>query len=371
MDAPELAATRLAVLELTVVVPCYNERANVAQLAARLDAALHGVRWEAIFVDDSSPDGTAQAVRALSRADPRIRCILRVGRRGLAGAVIEGALAAQGECVAVIDGDLQHDETRLPAMLEALRQGADLAVGSRYMDGGDSAGLGGEWRRRLSGLGTRAARRLLKLPLTDPLSGFFMLRRETFERLAPRLTGEGFKILVDLVMSARGGLEVREIPVRFHEREAGDSKLDVLVLLQFSGLLLDKALGGRVPLRFVSFALVGLVGVAVHLAALQVGRAAGAAFGPSQVMATLAAMLANFQLNNIVTYRTCRLRGRALWNGFGVFVCVCGIGAAADIGVARMLYAAHGGWNPSAVLGAAIGVVWNYAVSATLVWRRR
>jgi dolichol-phosphate mannosyltransferase len=386
MDAPELAATRLAVPglavpelavpeltvpELTVVVPCYNERANVAQMAARLEAALHGVRWEAIFVDDSSPDGTAQAVRALSRADPRIRCILRVGRRGLAGAVIEGALAAQGEVVAVIDGDLQHDETRLPAMLEALRAGADLAVGSRYMDGGDDSGLDGRWRRRLSGLGTRAARRLLRLPLTDPLSGFFMLRRETFERLAPRLTGEGFKILVDVVMSARGELVVREIPVRFHEREAGDSKLDVLVLLQFFGLLLDKALGGRVPLRFVSFAVVGLVGVAVHLAVLQVGRAAGAPFGPSQVAATLAAMLANFQLNNIVTYRNCRLRGRALWNGLAVFVCVCGVGAAADIGVARMLYAAHNGWNPSAVLGAAIGVVWNYAVSATLVWRRR
>jgi len=356
---------------LAVVIPCYNERPNVAPMVARLRLALAGLAWEAVFVDDDSPDGTAAAVRAIAVADPRIRCLRRIGRRGLASAVIEGALASSAGFIAVIDGDLQHDETRLPAMLAAVRAGADLAVGSRHVEGGDSAGLSGTWRRRISALGIRTAQAVLPVRLSDPMSGYFLLRRDLFERLAPRLTGSGFKILLDLLLSARTPLRVAEIPVRFQPRVAGDSKLDVLVLVQFFGLVLDKALGGMVPLRFVSFALVGLVGVGVHLLALQAGRASGLGFLAAEAAATLVAMLANFQLNNAVTYRGVRLRGPALWRGLALFVAVCGLGAAANIGVARMLYAAQGGWTPSAVLGAAIGVVWNYAVSATLVWRQR
>lgn len=366
---PDPAAAGLA--ELAVVIPCYNERANVAPMVARLRLALAGIEWEAVFVDDDSPDGTAAAVRAVAAADPRIRCIRRIGRRGLASAVIEGALSSSAPYVAVIDGDLQHDETRLRQMLAAVKAGADLAVGSRHVEGGDSAGLSGAWRHRISALGIRMARAVLPVPLSDPMSGYFLLRRDLFERLAPRLTGSGFKILLDLLLSARAPLRVAEVPVRFQPRVAGDSKLDVLVLVQFFGLVLDKALGGVVPLRFISFALVGLVGVGVHLAALELAWAAGLGFVPATVVATLVAMLANFQLNNAVTYRSVRLRGPALWRGLALFIAVCGLGAAANIGVARMLYAAQGGWTPSAVLGAAIGVVWNYAVSATLVWRQR
>ena len=356
---------------LTVVIPCFNERANVAPLVDRLRGVLAGVAWEAVFVDDDSPDGTAAAVRAIADDDPRIRCIRRIGRRGLSSAVIEGALSSSAEFIAVMDGDLQHDEGRLPDLLAAVQGGADLAVGSRYAAGGDSAGLAGAWRHRISALGIRAAQAVLPVRLTDPMSGFFLLRRTLFERLAPGLTGSGFKILLDLMLSVQGPLKVVEVPVQFQPRVAGDSKLDVLVLVQFFGLILDKALGGVVPLRFVSFALVGLVGVGVHLVALQAAWAAGLGFLPATVAATLVAMLANFQLNNAVTYRGVRLRGPALWRGLALFVAVCGLGAAANIGVARMLYAAQGGWTPAAVLGAAIGVVWNYAVSATLVWRQR
>jgi len=366
---PPAAAAGMPVL--AVVIPCYNERANVAPMVERLRLALAGLAWEAVFVDDDSPDGTAAAVRAIAATDPRIRCLRRIGRRGLASAVIEGAMASSAGFIAVIDGDLQHDETRLPAMLDAVRAGADLAVGSRHVEGGDSAGLSGAWRHRISALGIRTAQAVLPVRLSDPMSGYFLLRRDLFERLAPRLTGSGFKILLDLLLSARTPLRVTEIPVRFQPRVAGDSKLDVLVLVQFFGLVLDKALGGVVPLRFVSFALVGLVGVGVHLLALQAGRASGLGFLAAEVAATLVAMLANFQLNNVVTYRGVRLRGPALWRGLALFVAVCGLGAAANIGVARMLYAAQGGWTPSAVLGAVIGVVWNYAVSATLVWRQR
>ena len=365
---PETARTP----ELTVVIPCYNERANVAPMVARLEAALAGVAWEAVFVDDDSPDGTTEAVRMIARQDPRVRGIRRIGRRGLASAVIEGALSSSADYIAVIDGDLQHDETRLGDMLAALRAGgADLAVGSRHVAGGSNAGLDGTWRRRLSDAGIRLAQMSLPVKLTDPMSGFFMLPRPVFERLAPLLTGQGFKILLDLLLSAPAPLRVQEIPVQFHARQAGESKLDVLVLMQFGGLLADKMLGGMLPLRFISFALVGVIGVGVNLAVLFLGRGLDLRFAVAQTVATVVAMIGNFVLNNAVTYRDQRLRGPALWRGLALFVVVCGIGAAANVGIARSLFADRLGWTLSGVAGAAIGVVWNYAVSATLVWRGR
>jgi dolichol-phosphate mannosyltransferase len=369
---PETRPALPATPELTVVVPCFNERANVAPLVARLGAALDGIAWEVVFVDDDSPDGTANEARRLARGDARVRCIRRVGRRGLASAVIEGALSSSSDFIAVMDGDLQHDETRLPVMLAALRSGADLAVGSRHLQGGDAAGLSSHWRHMLSDAGLRLARRFLRLRLSDPMSGFFMLPRPLFERLAPRLTGQGFKILLDLALSAREKLRIAEIPYRFNARVAGESKLDILVLAQFAALLLDKATAGLLPLRFVSFALVGALGVLVHLAVLILLRDTGwLRFESAQAAATIVAMVFNFQLNNQVTYRDQRLQGARLWRGLLLFMLVCGLGAIANIGIAQALYRGHAGWSVSGAVGAAIGVVWNYAVSATLVWRAR
>jgi dolichol-phosphate mannosyltransferase len=358
---------------LTVVVPCYNERPNVAPLVARLDAALYGIAWEAVFVDDNSPDGTASEVRRAAQTDPRIRCIRRIGRRGLASAVIEGALSSSAAFVAVIDGDLQHDETRLPDMLAALRTGKhDLAVGSRHVEGGDDAGLAGRWRHLLSDGGIRLAQAFLPVRLTDPMSGFFMLPRPLFEELAGKLTGQGFKILLDLTLSSPAPLRVIEIPCVFHARAAGESKLNALVLTQFVGLLLDKIFGGLLPLRFISFALVGALGVLVHLAVLTMSlKLLGLGFEAAQVAGTAVAMVFNFLLNNELTYRDQRLRGPHLWRGMLLFIVVCGLGAIANVGIAKTLYETHTSWSIAGAVGAAIGVVWNYAVSATLVWRAR
>lgn len=357
-------------LELSVIVPCYRERPNVAPMVAKLDATLCGVGWEVIFVDDDSPDGTADEARRLAADDRRVRCIRRIARRGLASAVIEGILASSAPFVAVIDGDLQHDETRLPMMLQLLRSGAcDLVVGSRHAAGGDASGLASPWRRQLSDAGIRLAQMLLPVPLSDPMSGFFAIRRPTFEHLAPRLTGRGFKILLDLVLAAPEPLRVREVAFQFRERAAGESKLDALVLVQFAALLIDKTLRGMVPLRFISFALVGAFGVLVQLAVLTISRRLGLDFETSQIVATLLAMVANFQLNNTITYRNERLRGRRLWRGLVLFMAVCGLGAVANIGIASVMYRQASGWTLAGAAGAAVGVVWNYAVSATLVWR--
>jgi dolichol-phosphate mannosyltransferase len=285
--------------------------------------------------------------------------------------VIEGALSSSADYVAVIDGDMQHDESRIPAMLAACEGGADLAIGSRHVAGGDSAGLSSPFREKLSAAGIRLARALTGADINDPMSGFFLLRRDLFERLSGRLTGQGFKILLDLVLASPQKLKIVEIPYRFRPRAAGESKLDALVMAQFAGMLIDKGFGGVVPLRFINFALVGAIGVLINLAVLELARHAGMNFGAAQTLGTFVAMVANFQLNNQLTYRTQRLKGAKIWRGLLLFMLVCGLGAIANIGIARALYAENTGGILAGAAGAAVGVVWNYAVSATLVWRSR
>jgi dolichol-phosphate mannosyltransferase len=358
--------------ELSVIIPCFNERGNVAELVRRLALALHGIAWEAVFVDDDSPDGTADAVRAIARTDARVRCIRRIGRRGLSSAVIEGVLSCSSRFVAVIDGDLQHDETRLPDMLAILRGGeAEFVVASRFAEGGDAEGLANARRLALSNYGIRLATFLLGRKLTDPMSGYFMTPRALFEQKAPKLTGQGFKILLDLLLSAPEA-RVREVGAHFRPRMSGESKLSPQVLVQFMAVLLDKACGGLIPLRFFAFAAVGAFGVLVLLVVLTFLGALGASFEFAQTVATMGAMIANFQLNNVITYRDQRLRGGRLWRGLILFMLVCSVGAIANIGIASAFYASgHAGWTLAGALGAVIGVVWNYAMSATLVWGRR
>jgi dolichol-phosphate mannosyltransferase len=356
---------------LAVIIPVYGEAANVAPLVARLDAALAGVAWEAVFVDDDSPDGTAAEARRIAAADPRIRCIRRIGRRGLASACMEGFLSVSAPFVAVMDGDLQHDETILPALLAAVEGGADIAIGSRHVPGGGAEGGFSAARGALSDAGAKLARMLLPVPVADPMSGFFLLRRETVEQVAPCLAARGFKILLDILLSSPRRLAVAEVPYSFRSRQAGESKLDATVLLEFAGLLLDKATGGAVPLRFLAFAAVGAVGLLVHMAALSL-LVGPLGFGAAQWGATLVAMTANFALNNRITYRDVRLRGAGLWRGLVVFYLVCGIGAAANVGIAGLLLRdGMLAWGAAGLAGALITVVWNYAVSSTLVWRAR
>lgn len=370
---PSMSASLPEPARLAVIIPCYNEAANVVPMAERLAATLQGIAWEAIFVDDDSPDGTAAVARALAATDPRIRCIRRIGRRGLASACIEGWLATSAPYLAVIDGDLQHDETLLPKMLAALEGGAELVVGSRHVEGGAVEGGLSPLRAKLSDAGTALANAVLPVRVSDPMSGFFALPRTLFEEAAPRLTGTGFKILLDILLTLRRPLRLVELPYEFRARQAGASKLDAAVMLEFLGLLTDKALGGLVPLRFLSFALVGAAGVLVHLAVLGLlFGVAGIGFTAAQWGATIVAMTVNFLLNNRITYRDRRLRGARLWRGLALFYVVCGLGAAANVGIAALLV--RDGllaWGLAGAAGAALTVVWNYAMSTTLVWRGR
>lgn len=366
----EPAARLLTPAELTVVVPSFNERDNVPELAARLDRVLAGIAWEMIVVDDDSPDGTSAVTKELARRDPRVRCIRRVGRRGLAGACIEGMLASSAPVVAVMDADLQHDETILPAMLDHIRAGMDLVVASRNIDGGSKEEGLTPLRRTVSDLGRRLSAVILKAPLSDPMSGFFMVRRDLIEEIAPKLSTSGFKILADIAASVSTVPRFAEVPYVFRERVHGESKLDAKVALDYLGFLIHKLSGGVVPLRFIFFALVGASGVAVHLAVLYVALTAGFRFEWAQTTATVVAMTTNFLINNEITYRDARLRGGRLLIGLLSFYAVCSLGAFANVGVASWLYAGHAGWWLAGLAGALMGAVFNYAASSALVWRR-
>lgn len=355
-------------LRLSLVIPTFNETGNVKELLRRLEQCLGPDGWEVIFVDDDSPDGTAALVRSIGRTDPRVRCLQRVGRRGLSSACIEGLLAGSAPVLAVMDADLQHDETILPSMLQAIETGAEVVVGTRYAQGGST----GQWdasRKRMSVLATRMSRLILKQPVSDTMSGFFMLRREVLEDCVHHLSGMGFKILLDLLASSPRPLKVAEVPYTFRDRVHGESKLDNLVIWEYGMLLADKLVGRFVPVRFLAFAFIGGLGVFVHLLVLSLAlKGLSLGFTPSQGAATVVAMVFNFAMNNALTYRDRRLKGGKWWRGLLSFMLACSIGAFANIGVSTYLFEHRTSWLPSALAGILVGVVWNYTITKLYTW---
>jgi dolichol-phosphate mannosyltransferase len=354
-------------VEVTVVVPTLNERDNICALIGRLKDALADFRWQIIVVDDDSQDGTADQVKVLAGEDARVQCLRRVGRRGLAGAVIEGALASSASFVAVMDADLQHDETLLPRMLQQLRRGeAELVIASRYMTAPKTTTGFDRWRAAGSHLANSLARRVLRANVTDPVSGFFMIRRDAFDAVVPRLSPTGFKILFDIIASSKGRLRISEVPYTFSPRLGGHSKLDGKAALDYLGLLLAKVTRDIVSPRALMFALVGSSGVVVHLAVLRLMLGLG--FGRAQLLAALAAMTSNYVINNSLTYRDRSQSGLRMAAGYIRFCLLCGVGLIANLSVAALVKAHGAPWWFAGIAGAAVGAAWNYLTTALIVW---
>jgi dolichol-phosphate mannosyltransferase len=367
-------------LELAVVLPTFNERKNLESLVERLDHALQGIAWEAIVVDDNSPDGTADTARAISLRDPRLRVIQRIGRRGLSSAAIEGMCATAAPVVAVMDADHQHDPNLLPVMLQAIQSGEyDVAYASRFCEGASTEAWNRPDRVKASGVANKLARKVTGLTLSDPMSGFFMLRTEMLRADAHRLSGVGFKILLDILATVETPLRVKEVPLAFAARAEGESKLDRTVVFEFLVGLYDKWLGRIIPTRFALFGTIGALGVFVHMAVLTAflaifggppirGQLVGA-FEVGQTIAAICAMTFNFFLNNSLTYADKRLTGFApLMRGWAKFALTCSVGLTANVGVAAILvhYRIHE--YPAALTGIVIASVWNFALSSKFVW---
>jgi dolichol-phosphate mannosyltransferase len=360
-----------APLQLAIIIPTLNEVENVRPLCTKLERALDGIIWEAVFVDDNSRDGTADLLREIGIGDRRIRVLERVGRRGLSSAVVEGMLGTAASVLAVIDADMQHDETILPDLYRAVAySGIDLAVGSRYVgDGG--CGNWSERRQLISRTATALASLVVKTPLSDPMSGFFVIARRAFAAAVPRLSTVGFKILVDIVASSPRALVIKEIPYQFAPRVHGESKLDTAVAWEYMMLLVDKLFGRLVPVRFFMFAIVGSIGLAVHLFVLgTVLKLSGVEFKVAQASAVFVAMTFNFVVNNALTYRDQRLKGARMVTGLLWFYGVCLMGAFANVGVGAYIYDQRWTWWVAGAAGAIVGAVWNYSVSSIFTWRK-
>jgi dolichol-phosphate mannosyltransferase len=356
--------------ELTVVLPTFNEALNIPVIVARIGAALGDTRHEIIVVDDNSPDGTAEIARGLGARHPHVRCIRRVGRRGLSGACVEGMMAASAPVVVVMDADLQHDETILPVMLSHIRDGADLVVGTRYTDGGSATAGFNKTRAKGSEIATQLSNLITGGLVSDPMSGFFMMRRQVADRAAGVVSPDGFKILFDLVARIGSDLNIREVPFTFRERIAGESKLGALVTAQFLGLLVSRMTGGLLPAQFLLFALVGLSGLVVHMGTLfGLTELAAVPFATAQTSATIVAMTWNFLINNELTYAHKKLRGHRWLIGLLSFYAVCSLGAIANISIAVQVFEWQSSVGLAGLAGALMSSVFNYSVTKLVTWR--
>jgi dolichol-phosphate mannosyltransferase len=356
---------------LTIVAPTYNERSNIRPLVDAVTTAMSDISWELVFVDDDSPDGTYQEVAAVAREGAPVRCIRRVGRRGLASAVVEGVMSANSDIVAVMDADMQHDERLLPRMLGILQtRDADVVVASRHVEGG---GLG-EWnasRRLMSTFATWSSRILIGDSVSDPMSGFFATRRVVFDASIYDLSQQGYKILLDVLASSPHALKVVEVPYVFRNRHSGESKVDSMIIVEYAFLLIEKFTRGLVPPRFVLFASVGVFGLAVHITVLQGMKVLGLQFLAAQTIATMCAMTFNYVLNNFITYRSDRLRGVRFLIGYFIFCAICGFGTIANISVANLTMTQMHSWPLAGVAGALMSSVFNFGVATRFVWGRR
>jgi dolichol-phosphate mannosyltransferase len=360
------------VAELTIVVPTYNERNNLIPFMTNLAAALAGIDYEAIVVDDDSVDRTAAAARSLALHDRRIRVLQRIGRRGLASAAVEGMLAASSPFLLVMDADLQHDERIIPAMLEKIKnERLDIVVATRNAGGGSMGEFAAE-RVGLSKAGRFLSSLVCRVQISDPMSGFFLVRSDYFHRVVHNLSCIGFKILVDLLASSRGPVRIGEVGFHFRNRMHGESKLDVVVGMEYLQLLLHKLTRGFVPVSYLLFGLMGSVGLVCNfLLAGLFSYSFGLSFKSAQVAGALLTISINFLLNNHLTFRSARLHGPGLVAGLGVFYACCSIGLLAQVMVANGLRAGGMNWSSATLFGIVIGSVWNYTTAFLFVWQVR
>lgn len=357
--------------ELSIIIPSFNERENIEPMILRLQDTLAGINWEAIYVDDDSPDGTADCIREFAKKDSRVRVLQRIGRRGLSSAVVEGILSSSAPFIAVIDADMQHDESLLPSMLQELRSDEQLGVliGSRYVEGGGT----GDWnadRVFISQFASKISRVVTKADIADPMSGFFMMRRTVFNDVVRNLSGQGFKILLDIFASASTPIKFKELPYEFRLRQHGESKLDSAIVWEYGMLILDKLFGHIVPARFIIFSGVGLLGLGLYLILLGISyQLMEIPFYTAVVFATIITIIFNFLLHNLFTYRDMRLKGiKILW-GLLIFGAISVVGIIGNVGVAQFVLSQGQLWWVAGIAGALVGVVWNYAASSLFTWR--
>jgi len=357
-------------LELSLIVPTYCERQNIATLIERVHQSLSSYSYELIVVDDNSPDGTSELAQSLSK-DYRVRVITRIDERGLASAVVEGFKQAKGNILGVIDADLQHPPEIVLELLKKVRSGADVVIASRYVEGGGSEGW--SMNRKIISRASKVLAALL-LPsirgIKDPLSGFFLLRREVIDGV--ELSPTGYKILLEVLVKGKAR-EIAEVSYIFSERERGKSNLSGGEGINYLKHLYSLArLGG--PIRFIKFGLVGASGTLVYLGLLTLfTEVLGLFYIISAAISYETSIITNFTLNDIWTFRDSRSPGmrKYLYRGLKFnLVSLVGLGIHMAIlwfftEVVGLFYLL------SAIFAIAGAMLWNFFINTLWTWRAK
>ena len=371
--------------DLSLVICTLNEGAAIRSVIEEITATLGGISHEIIVVDDNSQDATQSEVLELAKTHPNVRLHVRINERGLSSAAIKGWDIAHGRYLGVMDGDGQHDPQAILALARMIMQGdKDLVCVSRYL-GKSETGL--SWFRDLgSKVATAATGLVLHVPLTDPMSGCFMMTRDYYLSARPKLTGVGFKILLDVAASTKVKPRFGEVKAALRQRQGGVSKLDLRVVLDLGALLIEKATGGVMKARFVLFAGVGVTGVIVYTLILIAGHKLDPMRGSWQAfefkvrykdlidygLAIWLSMTWNFFANNLITFRDKRLKGWAMIRGLFGFYFACSIGAIFSLGLSVLMKEhLHVHWLVAGVSAALMSGVWNYWASTLLSWRNK
>ena len=359
---------------LSIVIPTYNEKDNISKILEKLKEALKGITHEIIFVDDNSPDETSREIKFFMRRSSNIRLVHRIGRRGLSGAVIEGFFAANSELVAVMDCDLQHDETKLSDMLDLFSKSTslDIVIASRFSEEGEISDIAFSKIRKLgSKITTFLVRKLLNINSSDPLSGFFMAKKGTFLRSTDKLQTQGFKILADFLATEGKNIEIKEIGYKFKNRIAGESKMSFLTALELIGLVFSQVFQGRVSIRFILFCMVGLSGIFVQLLITGACMFFINQFPTAQTLGIIAAMTSNYFLNNSITFKERKLKSFELMRGLFSFYLICSLGAFTNVAIASYIFDFSSNWLISSFIGAVFGAVWNFTLTSIFTWKSK
>lgn len=354
-------------IDVSVVLPSYNEAANIAEVIHRAQKALADYpNHQVIVVDDNSPDGTWEIVDELGQTDPRIQCYRRIDRHGLSSAIIDGLNMGDGDAMLVMDADLQHDPDAIPKMVAELKE-TEIVVASRYIEGGGTSDWGA-MRRFMSRFATKLSHWTLGLSTSDPMSGFFGLRRSCFENISDHLQPRGFKTLMEILVRAKGA-SVGEVAYTFGSRHAGDSKLGSAVLVDFFLQLIELRTGHVVSGRFFRYCLVGASGVLMQLGAFNLIRLGDIQESLALGLAILLAMLSNFILNNIWTFKDRGLSVTESMSGFIRFALISGIGAFINHSISlRVEQITHWDLTWASLIGIAVATVWNYQLNKGFTW---
>ena len=359
---------------LTIVIPTYNEKENISEILARLKRTLNNIKHEIIFVDDNSPDGTSKEVRFFIEKSKNIHLIHRIGRRGLSGAIIEGIFAANSDLVAVMDCDLQHDESKLISMVDLFSSDSslDIVIGSRFIQNGEiSEKAFSKIRKMGSKLTTVLIKNLLKINSSDPLSGFFMVKKETFLSTSDKLQTQGFKVLADFLAISGKSIAIKEIGYKFKNRISGESKMTLLTGLELISLVLSQIVKGRLSIRFILFCMVGVTGIFVQLSMTGLAMLFINQFPTSQTFGIIMAMTSNYFLNNYITFQERKLRSLDLLRGLLSFYLICSLGAFANVAIATYIFSFSSNWLISSFIGAIFGAVWNFTLSSNFTWNSK